>query len=87
MQFEYAALSSEDELMRLKAIDENGEVSLIELEGSDPVDAFVQEIHEVVSCAQANKPSKILSGDLARDAIRICDADAESVKNGIRVEL
>ena len=87
LQFEYAALSSEDELMRLKAIDENGEVSLIELEGSDPVDAFVQEIHEVVSCAQANKPSKILSGDLARDAIRICDAEAESVKNGIRVEL
>lgn len=87
LQFEYAALTSEDELMPLKLISADGKVTPVELVGGDPVDAFVAELTEVVSCVHAQQPSALLDGKLARDAIEICEATSQSVKAGSRVAI
>lgn len=87
LQFEYAALSSEDELMPLKLISSDGKVEPVAMEGGDPVDAFVAELTEVVACVREQRSSALLDGQLARDAIQICEAQANSVKTGSRVAL
>ena len=87
LQFEYAALSSDDELMPLKVIRDDGTVTAVEIENGDPVNAFVNEIQTVVDSVRENKPSEILGGELARDAIAICHAQAKSVHERRFVEL
>jgi predicted dehydrogenase len=47
-----------------------------------PVDAFAAEIAEVVRAVKANRPSELLSGVLARDALTICHRETESVRTG-----
>ncbi len=47
-----------------------------------PVDAFAEEIREVVAAVKANRPSELLSGVLARDALVICQAETQSVAAG-----
>ena len=81
LQFEYAALESGDENMPLKVMTNDGKVTLIETGDGDPVKAFVSEIEEVVSSLAAQRTSPILSGDLALDAIKICQAESQSVAN------
>ncbi|MEM9409681.1 MAG: Gfo/Idh/MocA family oxidoreductase [Planctomycetota bacterium] len=85
LQFEYASLNSGDELMPLKILTNDGRCVPVPLKGGDPVDAFVAEIREVISCIQSDQPSAILSGDLAMDAIRICDSISSSVRTGQRI--
>ena len=87
LQFEYAGLTSGDELMPLKILDNDGNCSLVETTGSDPVDAFVAEIEEVVQCVSQTKTSPILSGDLAMDAIKICSSIAQSVENREKIRI
>ena len=82
LHFEYAALESGDELMPLKVIREDGTVEMVKLEGGDPVDAFIAEIKTVVECVNNNQTSDILNGELARDAIRLCQAQAKSLSDG-----
>jgi predicted dehydrogenase len=55
--------------------------------GGDPVEAFVGEIQEIVNAVQQNRPSPILHGSLARDAIQLCHAQNESVKTGATVAI
>lgn len=81
IQFEYAALESGDQLMPLKVIDDDGKVSLVTIENADPVQAFISEIRDVVAAVNTGTASPILAGELARDAIRICQAESDSVKN------
>ncbi len=87
LQFEYAALASGDELMPLKLLAANGDVDLLDCGTTDPIAAFVDELREMVRSAQAGIPSSILSGELARDAVRVCDAETHSVKSGRVVEI
>ena len=56
-----------------------------ELGDGDPVRAFEAEIEEVVRSLQANAPSPILSGELARDAIHLCHKQTESVTRRAQV--
>lgn len=85
LHFEFASVASGDELMPLKLMTDDGNVQLIELEGGDPVVAFVAEIREMVEHVQKGQPSKVLDGRLARDAIQICQAEARSVEQGKRI--
>lgn len=87
LHFEYAAVATGDESMPLKIITDDGKVQLIELDSNDPVDAFIAEVREMVEHVQQGKPSKILDGKLARDAIQICQAEAKSVKQRERIGL
>ena len=47
-----------------------------------PVDPFSAELAEVVRAVKANRPSELLSGALARDALAICHRETESVRTG-----
>ena len=51
------------------------------------VDAFALEMREVVRAVQANRPSELLCGALARDALVLCHKESESVRAGRVVKI
>ena len=79
LHYEFAAFTDTGETMPLKIVTDKGDVLRPQIDSSDPVQAFVAEIKEVLRCVGANQPSPILSGDLARDAIILSHKQAESV--------
>ena len=86
LHFEYAACGDGEELMPLKVLTDKGKVIRPKLNGG-PIEGFVNEIKEVARAVRANEPSEILSGDLARDAIIICQKQAASVAKGRPVKV
>ena len=66
---------------------EDGKVERPDLGSGDPMDAFVLEISAVVEAVNSSQPAQFLMGDLARDAIVICQKQTESVRTGRRVEM
>jgi predicted dehydrogenase len=50
-------------------------------------DGFVGELQEAVDAVNAGKDSKILSGKSARDSLRLCLREIESVKKGRRIKV
>ncbi|WP_422926675.1 Gfo/Idh/MocA family protein [Singulisphaera sp. PoT] len=81
--FEYANLGGTDHLATpLSVILPDGTVERPQLGSGDPVDAFTQEIATAVEAVATNTPAPELSGDLARQALLICQAEVESVKTG-----
>jgi len=79
LQFEFAAFVDEPESMPLKVLLADGSVERPELGDGDPVFAFEREVGELVSCLEAGRTSKILDATLARDAIEICQMQAEQI--------
>jgi predicted dehydrogenase len=51
-------------------------------EGDPMLNAFAAEVAEVARCAQANRSSPLLAGDMARDAIVLCQKQTEAVRSG-----
>jgi predicted dehydrogenase len=49
------------------------------LGSGDPVDSFVAELGEVVQCVKTGNPSALLNGQLARDAVVLCQRQTQSV--------
>jgi predicted dehydrogenase len=68
-------------------LDNKGRVQRPKLPGGDPVDAFVDELGEVVRSVRQSRPSKILGAELAQDAMRICEAQSASLIRGKTVML
>jgi predicted dehydrogenase len=59
-----------------------------ELPAGDPMlAAFEAELEELAKCVTANRPSQLLGGDLARDAIVLCHKQTESVRSGQKVNI
>lgn len=56
-----------------------------DLGGGDEITAFEYEIEEMARSIESGQPSAILGGDLARDAIILCQKQSESVKTGAPV--
>ncbi len=79
LHYDFAAFSDQAELMPLKVLTDKGKVIRPDLGDGDPIRAFEAEVKEVVSSIRAGKPSPILSGELARDAIILCHKQTESV--------
>ena len=85
LQFEFGAFADDNpETMPLKVLTDDGQVLRPDLEGDgDPVDAFVAELKEVERVLNSeNATSTILDARLARDAIALCEAQAESGRTG-----
>lgn len=82
MQFDFQGLADTPESMPLKVLTEDGAVLRPDLGDGDPIHAFGREIAEVVRCLSSEQNSDVLNGDLARDAIEICQIQSESVKTG-----
>lgn len=87
LHYEFAAFADKAELMPFKILDRKGKVIRPDLGDGDPVRAFEAEIAEVVRSIRKNRPSEILSGQLAHDAIALCHKQAESVVKGRTVRM
>ena len=85
LHFEYAAVADGDETMPLKILTSDGQVIRPTISDGDPVNGFIAEIAEVVASIENGKTSPILAGDLARDAVKICQAESVSVQTGKEV--
>jgi len=84
--FEMAVIGDQPELlMPFTILDSDGGVQRPSLGGGDPLLPFELELGEVVRSVESGKPSPILSGDLALDAISLCHKQTESIRTGQRV--
>ncbi len=86
LQFEMSVYSDGVEKIEAKLIasddgEENALVQRAVIEDDDPVDAFVTEVQEVRDSIVNGKPSNVLDGTLARDAVAICQAQEASIKS------
>ncbi len=81
VHFEFASLAEPNapELNRLKVFTEDGKVLFPELGDGDPTCAFEREIAEVVKSVSNGTPSSILAGQLARDAVEICERQSREI--------
>ena len=88
LQFEFAVIDGQPvSLLPLTVYTSDGQVVRPELGDGDPVRAFEAEIAEVADSIEAGRPSPILSGQLARDAIVLCQKQAASVVGRNEVEV
>jgi predicted dehydrogenase len=83
LMFDFAVIGGEARyLCEPTLLDSDGNAQKAELSGGDPVDAFVSELREVTHAVRDGKTSEILGAVLAQDAIRLCEAQAESLRSG-----
>jgi predicted dehydrogenase len=83
LAFEFANLAGEGHVaMPLSVILPDGTVERPELGSGDPIDSFAAELTVAVAAAASGTPPAQLSGELARQALKICHAEVESVKTG-----
>ncbi len=88
LQYEFAVIDGKPRLfMPLTVYEADGRVRQPELGDGDPVRAFQGEIAEIVGALDSGRPSPILSGDLARDALLLCHKQTEAVRSGREVPL
>jgi predicted dehydrogenase len=72
----------------LTLLDSKGKVQEPKMPPGDPMlKAFDAEIPEVVRAATSGRPSALLSGDLARDAIVLCHKQTQAVRSGKTVKI
>jgi predicted dehydrogenase len=88
LMFDFAVIGGEGRyLCEPTLLDSNGNVQKPKLSGGDPIDAFANELREVAHCVQDGRPSEILGAILAQDAMRLCEAQTESLRSGRPVAL
>jgi predicted dehydrogenase len=83
--FEFAVLGDNagNLVTPLTLLNKDGKVLRPDLPPGDPMlAAFIAEIEEVANCAAQNRPSPLLSGELARDAVLLCQRQTEAVRTG-----
>jgi predicted dehydrogenase len=68
--------------MPLTVLDNKGQAAQPKLDGGDAVTAFVAELSEAAKAIRTGKPSPLLAGDLARDALLLCHRQTQSVIKG-----
>jgi predicted dehydrogenase len=73
--------------MPLSVILPDGTVTHPELGSGDPVDSFAQEITVAALAVATGREAEQLSGNLARQALRLCLAEIESVQTQRTIEL
>ena len=82
LQYELAVAGGEGKvLMPLTLFGPNEETEQLELPAGDDVTAFICEIDEAARCVAQGEASPLMSGDLARDAIVLCQKQTESAKS------
>ena len=57
------------------------------LAGGDEIDSFKDEITAAIEAIKTNKPSPLLDGQLARDALALCIHEGESVATGKAIDV
>jgi predicted dehydrogenase len=88
LMFDYAVIGEAGRyLCEPTLLDSDGQVQKPELPGGDPIDAFVSELREVTHAVRDGKASETLGAMLAQDAMRMCEAQSESLRTGQPVKL
>lgn len=88
MLFDFSVLDGKPHVATpLTILDARVKVVRPKLGPSDPVEGFVAELKEVVRSIRTGEESRILGGDLARDALLICHKETESVRGGKPVKI
>jgi predicted dehydrogenase len=88
LAFEFANLGgSGHTAMPLSVILPDGTVTHPELGSGDPIDSFAREIAVAVEAIGTGREAERLSGNLARQALKLCLAEIESVKTQKPIEL
>jgi predicted dehydrogenase len=86
--YEFAVIDGKPEMnMPLTVLKQDGQVERPALESADPVDSFVSELAEAVKTVKSGKPSALLDGELARDAVVLCHKQTESIQKGRLVNI
>jgi len=86
--YDFAVIEDQPELaVPLTVLEPDGKVTRPQLSGGDPLDAFHGELREVAAAVGSGKPSSILDGELARDAVLLCQKQTESVRTGTAVSI
>jgi predicted dehydrogenase len=89
ISFEFANLAGQGHLATpLSVILPDGTVDRPDLPGSgDPVEAFEAELAAAVGAVASGTPNPTLSGELARQALKLCHAEIQSARTGKVVNL
>jgi predicted dehydrogenase len=83
LAFEFAVIGDKGTyLCEPVVMDGQGKARRPRLSGGDPLDAFADELREVIHCVRDGRPSEILGADLAQDAMRICEHESRSLERG-----
>lgn len=79
--YDFSVIDGKPELsMPLTVLHANGKVERPTMASADPVDAFVAELTEASKALKSGKPSAMLDGQLARDAVVLCQKQTDSLK-------
>ncbi len=79
--YDFSVIGDKPEVsMPLTVLTANGKVERPQMKSSDPVDSFVDELSEAARCVRSGKPSALLDGQLARDAVVLCHKQTESIR-------
>jgi predicted dehydrogenase len=88
LAFEFVNLGGQGHTaMPLTVILPDGTVEQPKLSSGDSVDSFTQELNTAARAVSSGREAEQLSGDLARQALRLCLAEIDSVKTRKVVEL
>lgn len=68
-------------------LDANGRVSTPKLGSADPLQAFQGELTDVVRSIRTGQPAAVLDGQLARDAVILCQKQNQSLRTGRLVKV
>jgi len=86
--FQFAVLGGQGRyLCEPTLLDDRGRAQPARLGGGDPMDAFFAELSQVVRSVRTGQADEVLGGELARDAIAICQAQTQSLRTGKPVRL
>ncbi|MBX9792107.1 MAG: Gfo/Idh/MocA family oxidoreductase [Pirellulales bacterium] len=80
--YDFAAFITEPARTPLTLLSADGKVTQLRLGSDDPIEVFAAELGEAARAIKTAKPSALLSGDLACDALRLCQRETESVRKG-----
>jgi predicted dehydrogenase len=86
--FDFAVIDGEPVLaMPVTVLTADGRVERPQLSAGDAITPFENELTEVIRAVESGIPSPLLAGDLARDAVVICQKETEAVATGNRIEI
>jgi predicted dehydrogenase len=86
--YDFAVIDGKPEAnMPLTLLRQNGNVERPKMKSADPVDSFVAELGEAIKTVRSGKPSALLDGELARDAVTLCQKQTESIEKGRLVKI
>jgi predicted dehydrogenase len=88
LSFEFANLGGQGHLaVPLTVILPDGSVERPDLGQGDPIEGFVRELTDATEAIRSGVETPRLAGELARQALRICLAEIESVQTGRSIEV